>query len=111
MNDIIQYKQNIDKKIVDKALTEFGNGKITEDDLKQIADFTVLGMEKITNKKQLYEFLKQLAAKWTIFEFIATIEERELKEAVESEVYKGVLTLAQNGKIENAIKLAKTVTS
>lgn len=111
MDDIVQYKQNVDKRIVDKALSDFGEGIISEDDLREIANFTVSGMKNINNRAELFSFLRQLSEKWTSFKFIATIEESELKEAVESEVYSGVLTLAQHGKIDKAIKLAKKVTS
>lgn len=110
MDDIALHKQNIDKKIVDKALTEFGNGNITEDDLKEIADFTVEGLKSINNKADLKNFLDSLSDRWTIFKIIATIEEMSNKDKLENEVYSGVLELAKNGQTEEAIRLAKSVT-
>ena len=76
-----------------------------------MADFTVEGMKKVNNRVDLTNFLKNLSEKWPIFTNIAIIEEGNYKEMVEDEVYSGVLTLAAHGKIDSAIKLAKTMTN
>ena len=111
MDQIKQNKYKVEKDIVDKALTEYGNGRLARDELKEIANFTVEGIKKVNNRLDLASFLKALSAKWQIFENIAIIEEGNYRQEVEDEVYSGVLTLAQQGKVDSAIKLAKTMTN
>jgi hypothetical protein len=111
MDELKQYKYKIEKDIVERALKDYEEEKLSRDELKNIADFTIQGMEKVNNRVDLTDFLKDLSARWPIFTNIAIIEEGSYKDIVEDEVYSGVLALAQNGKIDNAIKLAKTMTN
>jgi hypothetical protein len=110
MNSLQEHKRQIEKQIVDKALSEYGEGKITREQLKQIADYTVDAMSKIQNHAHVISFLNALSTHWTFFQGLAMVEEGEQRDLEETEVHSGVLTLAQNGKIDDAIKLAKSMT-
>lgn len=110
MDQLQAHKRQIEKEIVDKALSEYGKEIITKEQLKQIADFTVDGMNKIQTHAHLVSFLDALSKHWTFFQGIAMVEVGEHRDMQEDEVHSGVLTLAKHGKIDEAIKLAKTMT-
>ena len=110
MDSSKNYIYKVEKDIVDKALREYGDGKISRDELKNIADFTVEEMKKVNNRLDLINFLKILAGKWPIFSNIAIIEEGSYKQEVEKGVYSQVLELAKHGKIDEAINLSKSMT-
>lgn len=110
MDTLQSHKREIEKQIVDRALAEYADGKITREQLKQIADYTVDAMGKIQTHAHIASFLSTLSSHWTFFQGLAMVEEGEQRGLTETEVHSGVLTLAQNGKIDDAIKLAKSMT-
>jgi hypothetical protein len=111
VNQPQSHKAIIEKQIVDIAISQFEQNKLTNEDLITIADFTVEGLKNVSSQGDLNGFLTSLANRWSFFTNIATIEEGASKTAVENEVYNGVLALAKHGKIDEAVKLAKTVTN
>lgn len=111
MDPVKESKLNLEKQIVEEALIEFESGKITEEELRQIAVFTIDHLKPASNELDIQNFLEQLKSKWNFFSQLAMISQSEIKENVENEVFDGVLTLAKHGKIEEAVKLAKMVTS
>lgn len=111
MDQIQQHKEQIEKQIVDTGIDRYGDGTISKEELGLIADFAVVGMNMIKTQGDLSNFLTSLVSRWPIFQNIATIEEAHVKEAADSQVYSGALALAKDGKIENAIRLAKTATA
>ena len=111
MDELIKHKKEIEKKIVNKALTSYGEEVISKDELKNIAEFTVDGMKAVNTRQQLLEFLKHLSEKWQFFSSIVIIEEGEYKGFIERDAYSKVLDLAKQGKIEEAINLSKSITN
>lgn len=111
MGDIEQHKKDIENKIVDRLISALNIDKITELDSSNIAKFVLERIDTIKNEGEMIQFLQQLADSWNIFIPIITMEEHESKRRIENEVAEGVLLLAQHGKVENAIKLAKSVTN
>ena len=86
-------------------------GRLSEQDLTDIANFIVDNLRPTKDKFGIGKFLNDAAAKWKFLEGIKLTEESELKDAVEDEVFDGVITLAKHGKVEEAIRLAKSATS
>lgn len=104
-------KYTVDRKIVNKAIDCLEKEEITKDQLMQIADFVLGNLKNVKKDHDLVKFYKQLSSNWPIFEGLAIIETGKGKTAVESEVYNGVLTLAKHGKIDDAVKLARSITT
>ena len=102
-------KNEVEKDIVDVGISELRGSRITKEDLKKIADFTLSKMPAVSTRMDLNNFLEELALNWPIFKGIASIEKGELTKMVETEVYSGALTLLKHGKIDRAIKLTESV--
>lgn len=56
------------------------------------------------------QFLRDLSSKWSIFTKLLVLESGEVKEKTEDKVAEDVLKMAKEGKIDEAIGLAKTMT-
>ncbi len=104
-------KRDLEKRIVDAALDEMEAGKLSEQELTNIANFIIDYLRPTKNQTEIDNFLNQAASKWQFLQGIKLVEQSEFKEAVEDEILDGVLTLAKHGKVEEAIKLAKSATS
>jgi hypothetical protein len=111
VDQFLQHRYKVEKMIVDGTLGEFEKGKFTEAQMKEIADFTVVGMKNTKSLQDIYSFLKLLSSRWPIFQNLVTIEEGAMKEASDKKVYSNVLDLAKHGKIDEAVMLSKTATN
>ncbi len=96
--------------VVDALILALENGVIKEGDITPIADYVLGRMDDIKSEIEMDQFLSELSTKWPIFSHITSGFQAENKEKADSEVAEGVLTLAQHGKIDEAISLAKTAT-
>ena len=105
-----EQKYQIEKKIITKAIDEYGKKTVTRDTLIQIADFVIEGLKKMRTTSDLSQFLSSISAKWPFFKNIATTHGAGKQTLAESEALTGALVLAQHGKVDEAIKLAKTAT-
>lgn len=103
-------KKLIEQHVVERMISALDREEIDENEVPLIADFVLKGVDSITNEDEKMAFLRELAGKWRIFTGLLVIQSGEVKEKVEDEVAGGVLALAQHGKIEEAIKLAQTMT-
>lgn len=104
-------KNEVEKDIVDIGISELRQERLTKEDLKKIAEFTLSGMSLVSTRVDLNKFLEGLSTQWPIFKGVASIERGELTKMVENEVYSGALTLLKVGKIDRAIKLTQSVTN
>jgi hypothetical protein len=111
MDDVEKIKRSIGWMIAERGLQELEKGNINTEELREISVFTLENLKKITNKLDLTKFLEQIKNRWPFFSDIHEIGSGDYKEDVEEEVLDGVLTLAKHGKIDEAVKLAKSVTS
>ena len=105
-----EHKDHILNQIVETAITALENDTLAEDQLQVIANYTLSAIDTITTGEQMVTFLSGLSEKWPLFASIEQLEKAQTQEKVESEVAEGVLTLAKTGNIDDAIKLAKSVT-
>jgi len=106
-----EHKEEIQKKIVEAIIAGLENKKLLEIQLSEIADFVLQRMDAVKNQDELLAFLADLSSKWSVFNNIKLTEEGEVKNEAENKVTKDVLDLAKNGKIDDAIGLAKTMTN
>lgn len=106
-----EHKNEIEKKIVEAIIAGLANKNLLASQLSEIADFVLQRIDEVKNEDELLAFLADLSSKWPIFNNIKLTEEGEVKNEAEKEVANDVLDLAKNGKIDDAIGLAKTMTN
>lgn len=111
MEDFGNLKKSIEKDIVEQVIMGLEKGFLKEEELPLIGQFVLEKIDLLKNQQELIAFLGELSSKWPIFENIKKIEEGRVREKEEDEVAEGVLTLLKHGKIENALNLAKNITS
>lgn len=104
-------KNRIETSIVNAIISSLKTNAIEELELSAVADFVLGRIDNVKTNIELLAFLSELSSKWQIFKQIEKIEQGKLKEQKEDEVARGVLDLAKTGKIDDAIKLAKTMTT
>lgn len=104
-------KKELESAIVDKIIDALEHEVITQADTATISDYVLTHIDTLTHELEVQVFLKNLSEKWKIFEPLLLLKQGEYKEIVEDEVAEGVLILAQHGKVDEAIKLAKTMTT
>lgn len=102
-----KYKAGIENMIVDVMINSLERGQLKKEDLPEISEFVLKKIDPIKNHIDMSSFLSELSKKWSIFKNIEMIQKGEIKAKVEEEILEGVLTLAKNGKIEDALQLAK----
>ncbi len=111
MDDIASYKLRVEKALALKIIDIYESGGLTQEDISKTALYLNGEIEKITNKTDLRVFLDSVAARWPLLSEIALSEKEDSSEEKDNELYSGVLALAQNGKIDKAIELAKSNTN
>lgn len=104
------YKDQLQGKIVDTMIHAVETEQITEDTMSEIAAYVLDHMDTVIDKNTAVPFLQDLASHWNIFTMLFHLEQGEIQEQKEDEVTQDVLALLENGKIDNAIELAKSVT-
>lgn len=104
-------KKQLEDEIVRTMIQALNNKSITDEQMSIISTLVLDKIDEVHNELELKEFLSDLAARWHIFKPLLVLRFRDMQEKVEDEVAEGVLLLAKHGKIEDAIKLAKSVTS
>lgn len=105
-----EHKNKIEKMVVEEMISSLEKNELKEEELSAIAEFILGKIDNIKTQEELIVFLGELSSKWLIFKNIEELEKGEVKEQQEKIVAKDVLQLAKDGKIEDAIDLAKTVT-
>ncbi len=110
METINDKKEVIQRRILETILQGLNNNILTQDDLPIIAEYVLGQMESIQNENELLTFLQSLAEKWQLFTNLKTLEERKVQELEEKDKTQQVLQLTREGKVEEALTLAKTIT-
>lgn len=110
MDQLTEKKKKLEEVIVDTMIKAVEAEELTEEEMSKIAQFVLDGIDGASDQVSLKAFLHELAGKWKLFKPMVILEEAEEQEKVEEEVAQGVLVLLEHGKIDNAIKLAQSVT-
>lgn len=108
--DLEELKTKALNDIVDVLIANVENQTLQEAEITPIADFVLKRIEEVKNSMEIEALLVDLSQNWPIFQSISRLHEGEEKERADKEVADGVLALAQSGKIDEAIDLAKTAT-
>ena len=105
-----EHKDAIERKILEILANALDAGQIENDDAPDVARFVLDRIDKVTNQKELIEFLGELSSKWPIFSTLKEQGEGEIQGGVDDEVADGVEILIQHGKLEKALALVKSIT-
>ncbi|GEM_PF-2606300 len=108
MEDYNSYRLKVEKALALKLIDIYESGKISQEQIAATATYLNSELEKINSKSDLSSFLETVAARWPALSEVVMNEKADSSESADHELYSGVLALAQNGKIDKAIKLAKT---
>jgi hypothetical protein len=100
----------IEKSIIEVIVRSLEEQKLSEQDLPKIAEFVLNGIKNIKDHEQIVAFLYGLSSNWPVFDHLEEIERGEMQDTIEDKGEKEVLSLAKNGNIEEAIRLAKSMT-
>lgn len=110
MDQLSEKKKKLEEKIVEIMITALEQDKISENDMSEISRYVLDNIDPAKTEQEVQAFLHKLSERWEIFKSLVILEEAELQEKIEAEVAEGVLVLLEHGKIDNAIKLAQSVT-
>jgi hypothetical protein len=105
------YQEKMEEAIVNMLIDALEKKEITEEVMSTISAYVLDNVSSVLDNRTAILFLESLTEQWEMFEPILTIERSMLQEQIEDEVADGVLVLLQHGKLESAIKLAKSVTT
>lgn len=106
-----EQKYQIEAQIVETVLNALDKDLLMTDQLQEIADYALEGMKKVSNEQDLLNFLSSLSSKWKIFEGLAVLQKGKIVKKEEKEVADGILMLIKEGKIDDALNLAKSATN
>lgn len=107
MNLDQNYKNKIEEELVKTIATGLEQGRILPKDTQGIADFILGRIDQIASHEQLTQFLSELSFRWPVFSALLSFEQKEA--AVKTA--KEAADLAKQGKIEEALDLAKAATN
>lgn len=111
MGQLPTYQEKLEEEIVNLLIDALDKGEITEETMSVISGYVLDHVTSVTDNRSAITFLEELTGQWKIFTPILTMEKSVLQGQVEDEVADGVLLLLQYGKLDSAIKLAKSATS
>lgn len=104
------HKEEVERRIVEAMIRGLEEGKLTTQESSTIAGIVLGRVDTIATQDAMAEFLTELSAKWPIFQPLMQIELGKVRSILEQKIAHDVLQLAHSGNIEEAIKLAKTMT-
>ncbi len=105
-----EHKHDIEMRIVRRIILAIEKQELTSADLPNIADLILARIDTIKTQDELAEFLTELSARWSVFKDVLEIELGRVKSNLEKKIARDVLNLANAGNIEEAIRLARTMT-
>ncbi|MCL5970765.1 MAG: hypothetical protein M1450_04690 [Patescibacteria group bacterium] len=102
-----EHRREVERKIVGTIITGLEQNTLPNSEFEKVASFILDKMKNVKTHEELVLFLRDLSSKWSIFTSLLVIESGELKEEMEEKAADKVLSLAKEGKVEDALSLAK----
>lgn len=109
--DILQQKTEIERAIVEELLQQVDAKTITLEESMPIVNYCLEKIKPLTTKEEITAFLTSLSAQWPMFNKLVIIENAKEKEANKDEVVDEIVSLAKDGKLDEALSVAKTATN
>ncbi|OGH12388.1 MAG: hypothetical protein A2857_01485 [Candidatus Levybacteria bacterium RIFCSPHIGHO2_01_FULL_36_15] len=105
-----EHRTEVEKAIVELIAASIENGSLGESDLPVIADFVLTKIDVLQTQEELVSFLSELSLKWPVFSNVQTLEQGKITQKAEDQALNSALDLAKEGKIDEAVDLARTAT-
>lgn len=106
-----EHKKELETTIVETLINSLNKDIINAEEVSTIAEYILDRIDKCKTQQELLAFLRELSAKWAIFTPVLVVESGELKEQKEEKVIDQIESLTAHGDIEEAIRLAKSMTT
>lgn len=103
-----EHKREVEKKLVETIIDSLKKNLISVADKDAVSAFILAKMPSVKTHEELITFLRELSSKWAIFSPLLVTESGEVKDKNEEKAVDKVETLTQEGKIDEAINMAKT---
>jgi len=105
-----EHKKEIEKRIVERVIAELKADRFNVQDLPPIGRFVLDKIDTVTEHATLLIYLEAFTQRWPCFKSIEMLEIGEVERTKEHDTAEKVLLLSKEGKIEEALALAKTMT-
>lgn len=106
-----EHKLKIEQQLVEAIFQALEKGLLTEEEEAVISPLILEKMPQIGTREDLIVFLRELSEKSRIFSPLMIVESGEVKDKTEDSIAEKVESLTQDGKIDEAISLAQTITN
>jgi len=106
-----QHKREVERKLVEIIIDSLKKNLISIADKNAMSAFILERMPNVKTHEDLMVFLREISSKWAIFTPLLVTESGEVKDKNEDQAIDKVQSLTQEGKIDEAINVAKTTVS
>ncbi len=103
-------KQELEKAIVDVCIGALENQRMSDEQMGEVSSFVLSQIDLIKTQDEILVFLENLSERWGIFKNLLDIEKGEGEVAKEKNAISSVEKYIKQGKIEEALKVAKKAT-
>lgn len=100
-------KKELEKQIVEIAISALENGAITEDGLGDMSQYVLSRIDKIKNEEELAAFLKDLSQRWNMFNPLFQEQKGLVQEEKDDATADKAEQLVKAGNIDEAINVIK----
>ena len=107
MNLSEEHKKEVERRIMETIISSLEKSELTESQYQEISAFILEKIDSVKTHHDLMVFLRDLTAKWSVFSFVLTLENGEVKNIKENTAAEKAEELVKNGNIEEAIQAAK----
>jgi CRISPR/Cas system-associated protein Csx1 len=102
-----EHKLKVEQRIMETIMNALDKSEITMDDYNTMSQFILERIANVNTHHDLVIFLRELSEKWSIFTFVLTLENGQVKKIEENKAIEKVEQLTQMGDISQALEEAR----
>jgi uncharacterized protein YdaT len=103
-------KDKLEREIIEIIANCLEKDLIKETDVPPIVTFYGEKIDNAQSEEDLQAFISEFVQKWPVFNALKIPADQNATEKNEQQITQNVVNLAKEGKLEEAVDLAKTVT-
>ncbi len=103
-------KEQLEEEILKAIASGLEQEKITVLQSSEIAKHVLTGIDSISTDQEVVDFLAELNSKWSIFNNLLVTEKGEIESEEDKQVVGEAMELVKEGRIEEALAMAKSAT-
>ena len=107
MNELKAKIARFEGQITEIIINAIDKEELTTDQAREITAFWLPRVKSITAEDALATLVEDLSARWPMFNSVVIIEQGEIRSEDEKKITEEVISLVKDGKIEEAVQLAK----